>query len=1006
MANDWNNVKPVGCKPWLVLPAVYSDALSYGDQIAHFCAALNKLIQNNNTLPEYIQQMIQDYINGDVIGEVVQNIVSQFILNVKYPPDNLKPAVGDGSADDTEAIQGCINYAKNHNGMAVYIPSGAYSVQSLTLPGDVSLFGFDRYTTKLVLRGGATTPMISSAGTGFSIVGLTLDANAGIQVENINVISLISQDVLLRDLIVQNGYNLLVYDGTGGHLQMDNIVFGNTVYRCVNISGNSIVQAKNLKFTQLSAVSGIDVINISSDGGMYDFISNITCETCLSVSGNDNYFSGIVSGATTPYADSGLRNTINFRGFGKKEYYSDNIDTTVEGDAGFNTKGAYSENISGAFTSVRNGTENKIVNGASIEQYNSTQTETVTDKKTINAQDIYLNPSNPLQYKTPEKFNKYFNSIKFKDNNNTYDVLVDNGTNKLINDLDNVVLGNYYGWFFSPYCNQPNYYPQGFCLIDDNTAIFAYALATDNTTIYQKVNLENGLIISTSQKLTAFHANSLTYDGSDNIYSVNFYENQTNGISNVITIIDSNTLTIKSTIEPNIPGGIRSASFYNGNLIIQNSDTISSFYEYDLANSTISKLFTLPFILRQNSYVDSNGNIWVIPSAGGIIYVFNMNGTLIKSINLGMYSADKSVVNVEYEGISELSDGTIIIADVGYKRTSTGRYNRHILSTLNKQLNLNASSNPQLRWDNSGQDVYISNSYYTYQNGSSYASYDSIDYAGKIATLTNSLTNFILNNETIDQYAILSNGLFFFNSGTLGGIVIDVNAKVVCVTININGSCAKQIQAEMGTTYPACIYVRRLSTLKFSGNEINGNNIDNIVGIDIGYENDVAVSDDLITNCSIPMYMSGASNNTVYGGNQIVTGVIPKLQAYRQEHNINYKYRAVGSSYGRRTISLENTTLANITQVNFIDQAINTPMLSIIINSKCYVFDYDLSGNICFTILDNNGIHIINMTIKTSISDLVAYLNFSDISGKTISNTGEVSDTVLDNFTVSKIRIF
>ena len=304
MRNDWNSVKPVGCKPWLVLPAVYSDALSYGDQIAHFCAALNKLIQNNNTLPEYIQQMIQDYINGDVIGGVVQNIVSQFILNVKYPPENLKPAVGDGSADDTGAIQGCINYAKNHNGMAVYIPSGAYSVQSLTLPGNVSLFGFDRYTTKLVLRGGATQPLISSVGSDFSIVGVTLDGNSGIQVNDITVVSLTSQDILIRDVVIEDGYKLLSYNGTVGTLQLDNIVFGNTVQRALEISGNSFVQASNLRFTQLSAVGGIDVINIQSDGGRYDFISNATCDTCLVVSGNDNSFRCNISGATNPVNNS------------------------------------------------------------------------------------------------------------------------------------------------------------------------------------------------------------------------------------------------------------------------------------------------------------------------------------------------------------------------------------------------------------------------------------------------------------------------------------------------------------------------------------------------------------------------------------------------------------------------------------------------------------------------------------------------------------------------------
>ena len=442
MTNDWDNVKPVGCKHWLVLPAVYSDALSYGDQIAHFCAALNKLIQNNNTLPEYIQQMIQDYINGDVIGEVVQNIVSQFILNVKYPPENLKPAVGDGSADDTEAIQGCINYAKNHNGMAVYIPSGAYSVQSLTLPGDVSLFGFDRYTTKLVLRGGATTPMISSTGTGFSIVGLTLDGNAGIQVENINVLSLISQDVLLRDLILQNGYKLLVYNGTGGHLQVNDIVFGSAVYDCVEISGGSMVQFDNCQFTALSQVGGQRVIDISSDGGLYDFVNNAICPVCCVVSGNDNYIQFSSVGAQNNFSDTGLRNNIIVRGQEQKEYLSGDLNSTIEGSYDQNVNGAYSENISGTFTSVKNSTENITITGSSVSDYKKSRIENIADKKTVNAKDLTFNTQNPIEYKKPTE-GDIFNTIPFKFNENNvdtnYNVLVsNNNTPKLTTNVIDV----------------------------------------------------------------------------------------------------------------------------------------------------------------------------------------------------------------------------------------------------------------------------------------------------------------------------------------------------------------------------------------------------------------------------------------------------------------------------------------------------------------------------------------------------------------------------------------
>lgn len=427
MANDWNNVKPVGCKHWLVLPAVYSDALSYGDQIAQFCSALNKMIQNNNNLPAYVQEMIQEYISGGVIGEIVQEVIAEFILNVKYPPEGLTPATGDGTVDDTEAIQGCIDYAQEHNGMAVYLPSGDYSVQSLTLKSEVSLFGFDRYSTKLVLRGGATNPLITLNGSDIGIYNLTLDGNAGVQVENVNVISMIAKDVLLDNLILQNGYQLLVYNGTGGHLQINDVVFGNAVYRAVGISGNSVVQAKGVKFNQLSAVSGVDVINIASDGGTYDFISDVPCETCLNISGNDNYVTGIENGATNAFVDIGLRNTIDFKGNEKKEYYYGSTDSTVEGNVGFTANGAYSENVSGAFTSVRKSTESKIVTGASTEQYNTSQSENVAGKKTITAQDIQLNPVNPLQYKTPEVLNRYFKTIPFKDSdNNEYKVLVEN----------------------------------------------------------------------------------------------------------------------------------------------------------------------------------------------------------------------------------------------------------------------------------------------------------------------------------------------------------------------------------------------------------------------------------------------------------------------------------------------------------------------------------------------------------------------------------------------------
>lgn len=617
MADNFQKLETVRYWTQKAIPLVYDNSLSLYQLMGKVIKQLNILITNNNDLPDFIADLIREYISSGAIEEVVQEILSNYILNVKYPPTGITPAAGDGTADDTSAVQGCIDYASARGGGAVYFPYGAYSIQSITLPSNVSLFGFDRYSTRLVLRGGVTQPMISSTGTNFSICRLTLDGNAGVQVNDINILSLISQDVLLSDLIIKDGYQLLVYNGTGGHLQMNNIVFGNTVYGCVNISGNSAVQAKNLEFTQLSAVSGADVINISSDGGMYDFISNATCDTCLSVSGNDNYFIGLVTGATTPYVDSGLRNTIDFKGNEAKEYYSSNTDTTIDGDFGLTTNGAYSENISGAFTSVRNSTESKIVTGASIEQYNLTQTENVTGKKTINAQDIFLNTTNPLQYKTPIELNKYFKYIEFKDKNNiTYNVLVENDLSNIGDDFLNPID---FGAIFDG--------------ITDDTeslnACFEEAKTTGKKVVfpYGKSFMLRSNSAVTVPVETDFNYCTLVVTGNQSGRTLILQNSETDTISNIsitdTTRISDNRLFSKIFyLTTNIPLGVRS-----GTNVYFNTTVITDEYGYILNGP-------LPFNLVDGS---------------------TYNATLITNSNLNRIGIKN--LNIDYSNLS-LTSGT------------------------------------------------------------------------------------------------------------------------------------------------------------------------------------------------------------------------------------------------------------------------------------------------------------------------------------------------------------
>lgn len=507
MSLNWNNVKPACCAKWLVLPTVYSDALSYGEQLDKFCYQLNQLIENNNILPDFIAEMIKEYINSGAIGEVVRDILADYILNVKYPPNGITPAVGDGSADDTEAIQGCIDYAAE-NGGVVYFPYGSYLTQPLTVKDGVSLFGFDRYSTKIVLKGGATKPLIGGSVADLSIANLTLDGNSGIQVNDVNVVTIIGTNVLLTNLIIKDGYTLVNYTGNGGHFQISDVVFGNSVKECLFTAGNAYIQCENVVFNHLSAVGGISVMDIGTDDGFFNVKSVATCNQCIVVTGNNNKISAIVENAAIPVVDNGLQNNIEIFGISNKEFYSNDTTKKVNGSYSKKVGGTYTkdvggnanesvvgtyektvggnanESVAGAYTKTVGGNSNEsvdgnfssIVTGVTTEIYEGNRTITEKSvvetgkKKTFDFNDIYFNTTEPIQYKDPVALSNYFKTIPFKDRSgDVYNVLVQNGRHVLDEDV-NIVNVKYYG-------------AVGDGVTDDSAAIKAAEVA-DGDTLY------------------------------------------------------------------------------------------------------------------------------------------------------------------------------------------------------------------------------------------------------------------------------------------------------------------------------------------------------------------------------------------------------------------------------------------------------------------------------------------------------------------------------------------
>lgn len=90
---------------------------------------------------------IQD-IDPSAINEVDNRLSSQLAdiaTNVKKPPIPMVGAKGDGETDDTEAIQGSMDYVANSGGGMVYFPAGEYLIsKTINIKGDnISVIGDD-----------------------------------------------------------------------------------------------------------------------------------------------------------------------------------------------------------------------------------------------------------------------------------------------------------------------------------------------------------------------------------------------------------------------------------------------------------------------------------------------------------------------------------------------------------------------------------------------------------------------------------------------------------------------------------------------------------------------------------------------------------------------------------------------------------------------------------------------------------------------------------------------
>lgn len=448
MNTEFINVQPLRYWVQRVLPLVYDDSLSYMELLNKVVYKLNELIENNKLLPDYIADLIKEYISSGAIEKVLAEILADYMLNVKFPPEDLTPATGDGTADDTEAIQGCINYAKEHGGMAIYFPSGSYLTSSLTVYDKTTMFGYDRYNTRIVLKGGATQPLLTGVSNELTLTGLGFDGNMDIQVNNINLIDISVKSAIINNCLLTDGYELLKIN-VAQDLQIDNIIFDHAVVRGLDILGSGKVEARALLFNSLSALLGSDYILLDTSNSILEDIHfNGTSPIGIQINGDNNIVKFFNGGVVSAYTDNGINNSI--------EVYTESKVDKVTGNVTVGIGGNYAETV--AHNKVENiigdkelRTDNYItnINGNNTNSISGNSTTTIYEELSITGMkgvtldssenieittgnSIFLNPANLLKYGELTDINNYFKGLPMLDkNDNPYFLLTNFNADKL-----------------------------------------------------------------------------------------------------------------------------------------------------------------------------------------------------------------------------------------------------------------------------------------------------------------------------------------------------------------------------------------------------------------------------------------------------------------------------------------------------------------------------------------------------------------------------------------------
>ena len=398
-----------------ILPLVYDDSLSYYEVLAKVVEKINILINNNNNIPAYVKQVFNEFIESGQLEILVKQIIDRqdIVVNVKYPPENVVAAVGDGATNDTAAFNSCIAYAIK-NGIPVYIPAGTYMLDAMTINGNVQIFGTPKTNLYLNVKPEAGA-LFTIEGGNVGFFNLTAYGQHSKQPNDTTFLYVNEQtaNVEVRNVTVtqfKRGFELI---GTKS-FKADSCIFVNNGMNAITTSSNAYkVTIDNCHFEGLTERNATTYI-ISNSNGLRLMNAEFLAGASVGINyvdSRDVFIHYYKSNIETPVTGTGV-NPIIIENNGKIRYALDDDIAAYVANLDLETTGNFTLETHDMTLNAANITE--TITGDKISQA-ANRTDAVSGTATLETDTYAVGCINDEQHNVAGQFNVHAGSYKMFD---------------------------------------------------------------------------------------------------------------------------------------------------------------------------------------------------------------------------------------------------------------------------------------------------------------------------------------------------------------------------------------------------------------------------------------------------------------------------------------------------------------------------------------------------------------------------------------------------------------